>query len=109
MRAFLASLRWARLLKASPCKERKDPISARPVHRWLDQLRVEYADRILPVTDAVAVEWGRMEALWPRPVVDTLIATTALVHRLNLVTRNVADFADFGVPITNPFEPGAST
>ncbi|MCL5770608.1 MAG: hypothetical protein M1588_04780 [Planctomycetes bacterium] len=69
------------MLKASPCKERKDPISARPVHRWLDQLRVEYADRILPVTDAVAVEWGRMVALWPRPVVETQLYQVSALRK----------------------------
>jgi threonine dehydrogenase-like Zn-dependent dehydrogenase len=47
----------------------------------------------LPVTDDISLEWGRLNAGDPLPVVDGLLAATALVHRLTLVTRNVGDFA----------------
>jgi predicted nucleic acid-binding protein len=57
------------------------------------------------VTSQVAEEWGRMSAATqPPPVIDGLMAATASVHRLTLVTRNVADVARTGVPLVNPFE-----
>jgi len=64
-----------------------------------------YRDRILPVTVAIAEEWGRLNALpRPLPVVDGLMAATAKVHGLTFVTRNVSDVARAGVKLLNPFE-----
>jgi predicted nucleic acid-binding protein len=65
-----------------------------------------YGNKILPVTMEVAQEWGRLNALpQPPPVVDGLLAATARVHRLTLVTRNVDDIAGTGVALLNPFAP----
>ncbi|HEY3009033.1 MAG TPA: PIN domain-containing protein [Micromonosporaceae bacterium] len=62
--------------------------------------------RILPVTVEVAEEWGRLNALpEPLPAIDGLIAATAKVHRLTLVTRNVDAVVRAGVTVLNPFEP----
>jgi len=71
--------------------------------RWLASVRYEHAGRIIPVTDEIAIEWGRLEAQRPRGS-DGLIAATALVRRLTLVTRNTTDFADTGAAILNPWE-----
>lgn len=62
------------------------------------------ADRILPVTREVALEWGRLSAVDPPPVVDGLMAATARVHGLTFVTRNVADVARTGAALLNPFD-----
>jgi predicted nucleic acid-binding protein len=84
----------------------RDPTQADALERWLVGLLPAYRDRILPVTVDVAEEWGRLNALpQPLPVVDGLMAATAKVHRLNLVTRNVADVARAGVTVVNPFDP----
>jgi hypothetical protein len=83
---------------------RKDPRQAAAYEAWLGKLQREFADRVLPVTRDVALEWGRLSAGNPPPVVDGLIAATALVHGLTVVTRNVADFEPTGVPLLNPFE-----
>jgi toxin FitB len=64
-----------------------------------------FSDRILGIDRRVAEQWGRLNARHPRPAVDALIAATALVHQLVVVTRNVRDFAATGVEILNPFEP----
>lgn len=56
------------------------------------------------MTDIVALEWGRLLAIRPRPAIDTLIAATAAAPRLSVVTRNITDFVDTGVPIVNPFD-----
>ncbi|WP_137933080.1 type II toxin-antitoxin system VapC family toxin [Mesorhizobium comanense] len=70
---------------------------------WLRELRRDNADRILAVTEDVALVWGRITAGPTRSSADSLIAATALVHDLVLVTRNVADFEDFGLTVLNPW------
>ncbi len=83
---------------------KRDPRQAAVFEAWLKRLQREFADRILPVSQEVALEWGRLSAGAPLPVVDGLLAATALVHALTVVTRNVADFEPAGVPVLNPFE-----
>ena len=72
---------------------------------WLETALPDwFEDRVLPVDVGVADEWGRLVARLPRvPAIDGLIAATALRHRLTVVTRNEADFADTGVPLLNPW------
>jgi len=63
----------------------------------------------VPVDVRVAEEWGRLSAVRPSSVVDVLLAATALVHGLTLVTRNVRDVQWTGVAWLNPFEPQSAT
>lgn len=84
-----------------------DPAQARALERWLKGLETAYADRLLPVTSAVADHWGRLSAIEAPSVVDCLMAATALEHDLSLVTRNTWDVSRTGVRLVNPFEPGA--
>jgi predicted nucleic acid-binding protein len=100
---FLSVLTLGEIAKGAAMKQRKDPAAGQSLARWLDQLRLGYAKRILPINQAVAMEWGHLVAIRPRPTVDALIAATAIAHRLTLVTRNDADFADIGVLVINPF------
>jgi predicted nucleic acid-binding protein len=81
-----------------------DPEKATRLDLWLRELRRDNVDRILAVTEDVALAWGRITAGRTRGSADTLIAATALVHDLILVTRNVADFEDTGVTVLNPWE-----
>jgi toxin FitB len=83
---------------------RRDPAQADVFDRWLAGLRTDYDDRILPITSRVADEWGRLNVPDPLPVVDGLMAATAKVHGLTLVTRNTADIARTGVRVLDPFE-----
>lgn len=83
---------------------RKDAAQAKLLGRWLEQVRVAFAGRILEVTEQVAEEWGRLDVPDPRPVVDALLAATAKVNGLTLVTRNTSDFASMGVEVHNPFK-----
>ncbi|AZO21101.1 type II toxin-antitoxin system VapC family toxin [Mesorhizobium sp. M1E.F.Ca.ET.045.02.1.1] len=71
---------------------------------WLRELRRDNRDRILPITEEIALAWGRITAARTRGSADTLIAATALVHDLIVVTRNVAAFEDIGVTALNPWE-----
>ena len=61
-------------------------------------------DRVLPIDGRVADAWGRLGAGRPVPVIDGLLAATARVHDMTLVTRNVPDVAGLGVPVLNPFD-----
>ena len=88
-------------------KQKSDPKAAGHLTEWLRKLRHDHADRILAVTDQISVEWGRIAAIQPRGDIDGLIAATAIVHDLILVTRNVGDFKDTGVSVINPWEASA--
>ena len=83
--------------------ERRDPAQARALEGWLSGLESGYADRILPVTAAVARRWADLNAARPLPVVDALLAATAIEHGATLVSRNVADLAGVDVPLLDPF------
>jgi toxin FitB len=72
---------------------------------WLEQLRDGFADRILPIDDRVAEDWGRLNAPAERKTVDSLIAATARLHDLTVVTRNTADFDGCEVSLLNPWQP----
>ena len=81
----------------------KDPRKARALESWLISVSTSYASRILPVDDAVANEWGRMSAHRPVSTVDALLAATAKVNRMTLVTRNISDVTDLGADVLDPF------
>ena len=83
----------------------KDNAQANAIENWLVAVDKAFGERILPVDRAVANEWGRLNARRPLPVNDGLLAATAEIHHMTLVTRNTADIADLGVHILNPFEP----
>ncbi len=100
---FLSAITIGEITKGIMMKMRTDPAAAAVLLRWLDELRFVYAARILPIDDAVATSWGHLMAQRTRPVADTLIAATAYVNNKIIVTRNVADFNDFGVPVMNPW------
>ena len=81
----------------------RDPATAVALERWLAQVRDTFGPRILTVSLSVAEEWGRMNRVRPLPVVDSLLAATAKVHGLTLITRNIDDIAGTGVACLDPF------
>ncbi len=85
-----------------------NPAQSRALEKWLAAVEKSFVARILPVDQTVADEWGRMSAKRPVPTIDALLAATARVHRVTLVTRNVADVVDLGADVINPFTPAAS-
>ncbi|AOO81622.1 type II toxin-antitoxin system VapC family toxin [Bosea vaviloviae] len=100
----LSTLTLGEIMLGIALKQRSDPKAAGHLAEWLRRIRHDHADRILPVTDQISVEWGRIAAIRPRGDVDGLIAATAIVHDLILVTRNVVDFDDTGVSVINPWD-----
>ena len=116
VKAWLASVRGAELylsvLVVGEIRQgierlrRRDTAQAAVFEAWLTALNREYAERILPVTAAIAEEWGRLNVPDPVPVIDGLLAATARVHGFVLVTRNTADLSRTGVRLLNPFLPG---
>ena len=85
--------------------ERKDATQGAMLRAWLEQhVLPEFSGRTLPVDTAVAQRCARLHIPDKRGERDALIAATALVHGMTLVTRNVADFKSTGVPLINPWE-----
>ena len=102
----LSALTLGEIMRGVALKQKSDPKTAGHLVEWLHKIRHDHADRILPVTDQISVEWGRIAAIRPRGDVDGLLAATAIVHDLVLVTRNIADFADTGALVLDPWEDG---
>jgi len=82
----------------------RDAAQAEHIDRWLQRLVEDYASRLLPVDARVAELWGRLNVPDPISTVDGLLAATAIVHDLTLVTRNVKDVARTGARLLNPFD-----
>jgi hypothetical protein len=100
---FLSVLTIGEIRRGIESVRRRDPDSAAALDRWLALLSEAHADRILSVDRAIAEEWGRMNVPDPLPVVDGLLAATARVLGLTLVTRNVGDVEGAGVELLDPF------
>jgi predicted nucleic acid-binding protein len=81
----------------------RDSVQAQHLDRWLQALIDGYGERLLPVDSHVADTWGRMNVPDPISAVDGLLAATALVHDLTLVTRNVKHVKRTGARLLNPF------
>ncbi len=108
---------WLSVLTVGEIKKGADLLDAGTrkdrVDAWLSDLRATFGDRVLPVDEAVALQWGAISAAGRRAgvrirperrPVDALLAATALCHELKLATRNVADFEGTGVVVVNPWD-----
>lgn len=105
---YLSVLTVGEIRRGMEQLRRRDPAQAAVFEAWLASLRQHYADRLLPVTTEIAEEWGRLNVPDPLPTVDGLLAATARVRGLVLVTRNTADLARTDVRVLDPFTPTTS-
>jgi predicted nucleic acid-binding protein len=101
---YLSVITLGEIMKGIALRASTDVRAAASLTAWLETLRHDHSDRILPISDAVALAWGRLAAERPRSMADGLIAATAAVHAKIIVTRNGEDFADTRIPIINPWD-----
>jgi predicted nucleic acid-binding protein len=101
---YLSVLVLGEIRKGVEAARKRDPAKAASLARWLEGLPARFPDRILPVDQEVAQTWGTMAAIRPLPAIDGLLAATAKVHRLTLVTRNKAHVTGLGAEVLDPFE-----
>jgi predicted nucleic acid-binding protein len=89
-------------------KRRTDGVMADLLDAWVEIIETTFADRLLSIDPRVARRWGEISARRNLPVIDTLIAATALHHGLILVTRNTRDVESTGVTLMDPGTRGSS-
>ncbi|WP_437733768.1 type II toxin-antitoxin system VapC family toxin [Sorangium sp. So ce1335] len=105
---FLSVLVVGEIRRGIESLRRKDTVQAQILEAWLARILLAFSGRILPVTQEIAEVWGRLSVPDKLPIVDGLLAATAIVHDLTLVTRNVRDVARSGVKLINPFDEPSS-
>ena len=101
----LSVLTVGELIKGTALLRRTDPAGAASLEHWIRGLELFFADRILSIDTDIARMWGEISAPRPLPVIGALLAATAQVRGLTLVTRNIADVASTNVAWLNPWEP----
>ena len=102
---FLSAITILEIEAGTLMLQRRDKAQGAVLRAWIDdKVLPTFETRILPVDTAVALHCARLHVPDPRSERDALIAATALVHGLKLVTRNTADFAPMGVDLLNPWE-----
>lgn len=102
---FLSSVTILELEMGALSLARRDGDRGRVIQRWIeDRVLPAFADRILAVDTDVARRCAHLHVPNPRSYRDSLIAATALVHRLTVATRNRADFEPMAVRLLNPWE-----
>lgn len=85
-------------------RHRGDKPQATRLENWLDAILREFGQNILSVDEEIGQLWGRLRVPHPEHALDKLIAATALIHDLTVVTRNVDDFTGTGARVLNPFK-----
>ena len=103
---FLSVLTLGEIRRGIKALRPRDAARAATLDAWLGEVAEGFGPRVLGVDAAVAAAWGRMAAGRSVPVVDALLAATAAVHGLRLVTRNLGDVAGLGVAVVDPFGAG---
>ncbi|MCP3391680.1 type II toxin-antitoxin system VapC family toxin [Bradyrhizobium sp. CCGB12] len=102
---FLSAISILEIELGARLIERKDPAQGAVLRSWIDnQILTRFEGRILAIDTAVAQRCAQLHVPNPRAERDALIAATALVHGLTIITRNVADFEPTGVPLLNPWD-----
>ena len=102
---FISVLTLGELRKGVAAKKLRDPDpnAAIRITAWVEGLEVSFSNRILGIDAATARLWGDWSSDRPRPIVDTLLAATAVLHDLTLVTRNIRDLDGIPVKLLNPW------
>ena len=104
-RTFLSVVTYGELRKGLIMAEQKGAPIAAGLSTWMERILNRFQGQFLPVDRAVMDSWAEFCASRARPVEDMLIAGTAHVHKLALVTRNTGHFTDLPLNIVNPWQP----
>lgn len=100
---YLSVLTIGELRRGVAVKKRQDPAAGKSLAAWVEGLEAGFAERILGIDLAIARRWGEWSSDRPRPVIDTLLASTAFEHSLTLVTRNTQYVRDLPVKVHDPW------
>jgi predicted nucleic acid-binding protein len=102
---FIAAVTFGELQAGVEMTRQQDPQKAEVIEGWIDSVSATYG--IIPIDDAIFRYWAKLMHRRSHDLIeDAMIAATALVRNLIVVTRNERDFARFNVPLLNPFRPG---
>lgn len=101
---FLSVVVLGELRHGLALKRRKDPSAAAKLAAWIDQVETQHRARILRIDRRVVRLWAELGIPDPVPPIDGLLAATALLHDLTLVTRDTRDVMRTGARVLNPFE-----
>jgi hypothetical protein len=101
---YISVLTLGELAKGIARRRKTDQPAAVNLTHWLDGIELLFSDRLIPIDPAIARVWGELNADRNLAVIDSLLAATAKVHGLTLVTRNVKDIETTGVKYLNPWD-----
>jgi predicted nucleic acid-binding protein len=100
---FIAAVTFGELQAGVEMTRRQDPAKAAAIEAWIDSVAVSYS--VIPMDEAIFRRWARLMHRRSNDLIeDAMIAATALIRNLTVVTRNLRDFEEFGVPTLNPFQ-----
>jgi toxin FitB len=85
-------------------KRRNDAAQAIALEAWLDRMRSSLVGRILPVNERIAEAWGRLGVPDAIPAIDGMLAATAIVHDLTVVSRTLVDLRRTAARVFDPFQ-----
>ncbi len=101
--SYLSALSLGELERGAWLLRERDSGRAAALLEWVETLRTHYGERVLPIGGDIISRWARRPVNRTLPMIDSLIAATAIEHGLVVATRNERDFADSGAQTCNPF------
>jgi toxin FitB len=100
---YVSVLSLGEIRKGIEILRRRSPSQVAAFEDWLERLTSDFDDKILPISQEIADNWGHLNASSSHPVIDSLLAATAVQFRLTIATRNVSDFPK-EILVVNPWE-----
>jgi predicted nucleic acid-binding protein len=101
---YISVLSLGEIRKGIELLRKKSPADCMPLEKWLQKLLSNYANCTISITVEISERWGELSSRRTLPVIDSLIAATALEFGLTIATRNTKDFDGLGISIVNPFQ-----
>lgn len=101
---FLSTLTIGEIRYGIENIKQSKPAKAQELESWLIQLKQVYQSHIIPISQEIAEAWGHFLKIDVNNTIDSLLAATAQVERLTIVTRNIKDFSPYSVPLFNPWQ-----